>query len=73
MMQIINGKCVSRCVSLAADLAIANLLADGPADVTTIAGVTGTDPEALYPVLRMLSGVGIFVELPKQPIVGDTG
>lgn len=63
MMQMINGKCVSRCISLVAELAIADLLADGPKDVATIASVTGTSPNALYRVLRMLAGMGIFEEL----------
>ena len=66
MIQTINGKCVSRCVSLVADLAIADLLTDGPKDVVTIANATGTNPDALYRVLRMLAGVGIFVELPNK-------
>ena len=41
MMQMINGKLVSRCVSLAAELAIADLLREGPQDVgSTAAEVT---------------------------------
>jgi hypothetical protein len=30
MMQLISGKCLSRYVSLAAELAIADMLSDGP-------------------------------------------
>lgn len=66
LMQLISGKCVSRCVSLAAELAIADLLADGPEDVVALAKATGTSPETLYRVLRTLAGVGMFDELPKR-------
>ena len=66
IMQMVHGKCVSRCVSLAAELAIADLIADGPKDVATIASATGTNPDALYRVLRMLAGMGIFVELANK-------
>jgi hypothetical protein len=66
MMQLVGWKCVSRCVSLAAELAIADLLADGPEDVVTLAKATGTSPEALYRVLRTLTGVGVFDELPNR-------
>lgn len=66
MMQIISGKCVSRCVSLAAELAIADMLADGPKDVAALAKGTDTSPDALYRVLRTLAGVGVFSELPDR-------
>jgi SAM-dependent methyltransferase len=65
-MQLISGKCLSRCVSLAAELAIADLLADGPQDVATLAQITGTCSDALYRVLRTLSAVGVFEELPDR-------
>ena len=66
MMQLISGKCLSRCVSLAAELAIADTLADGPRDVATLAKATNTNPEALYRVLRTLAGAGVFHELPNR-------
>jgi 2-polyprenyl-3-methyl-5-hydroxy-6-metoxy-1,4-benzoquinol methylase len=66
MMQLISGKCVSRCVSLAAELAIADMLANGPQDVEALANGTGTSPEPLYRVLRALAGVGVFDELPNR-------
>jgi hypothetical protein len=37
MTRLISGKCLSRCVSLAAELAIADLLAGGPKDVVALA------------------------------------
>jgi hypothetical protein len=66
VLQLIGGKSVSRCVSLAAELAIADLLADGPKDVATLANATGTCPDALYRVLRALNAVGVFEELPEK-------
>ena len=66
IMQLISGKCVSRCVSLAADLAIADMLADGPQGVSALASATGTLPEPLYRVLRLLAAMGVFDELPDR-------
>jgi hypothetical protein len=66
MMQLIGGKCLSRCVSLAAELAIADLLGDGPKDVAALAKATGTRSDALYRVLRALTAVGVFDELPDR-------
>jgi 2-polyprenyl-3-methyl-5-hydroxy-6-metoxy-1,4-benzoquinol methylase len=66
VMQLISGKCVSRCVSLAAELSIADLLVGGPQDVATLATATGTRSDALYRVLRALAAVGVFDELPNR-------
>jgi SAM-dependent methyltransferase len=66
MMQMINGKLLSRCVSLVAELAIADHLKSGPQDVGSLAATTDTNPEALYRILRMLACLGIFVELPDR-------
>ena len=66
MMQMINGKLVSRCVSLVAELGVADLLGDGPQDTSSLAAATDSNPDALYRVLRMLAGLGIFVELPGR-------
>jgi hypothetical protein len=66
VMRLISGKCLSRCVSLAAELGIADLLAGGPKDVATLAKATGTRSDALYRVLRALTAVGVFDELPDR-------
>lgn len=66
MMQMINGKLVSRCVSLVAELAIADHLKDGPREAAALATATDTHPDALYRVLRMLAGLGVFAELPDR-------
>ncbi len=62
MMQMIHGKCISRCISLAADLSIADLLADGPRPVAALAAEAGVHPEPLYRVLRLLAAIGVFTE-----------
>src|SRR5215472_544283 len=66
MMELISGKCVSRCVSLAAELAIADMLAHGPQGVAALASATGTLPDPLYRVLRLLAATGVFDELPDR-------
>jgi SAM-dependent methyltransferase len=66
MMQMIHGKCISRCISVAAELSIADLLADGPRDVVRLAAATKTNPDALHRVLRLLAAVGVFAELPDR-------
>jgi predicted O-methyltransferase YrrM len=66
MMQLISGAVVSRCVSLAADLGVADQLKDGPKSVADLAAATGSNADALYRVLRALAGLGIFAELPGR-------
>lgn len=66
MMQMLNGMVVSRCISLAADLGIADQLAAGARGVDELAAETESNADGLYRVLRTLSGLGIFVELPDR-------
>jgi SAM-dependent methyltransferase len=66
MMQMINGKLLSRCVSLVAELAIADHLKNGPQDAGSLAATTSTNPDVLYRVLRMLASLDVFVELPDR-------
>lgn len=64
MAQMVNGMLVSRCITLAADLGIADQLRDGPKSAAALAAATGADAAALYRVLRALAGVGVFAESP---------
>ena len=66
MMEIINGKLLSRCVCLAAELAIADHLRNGTEDIHALASKTGTNVDALYRVMRLLAASGIFVERPER-------
>ena len=65
-MQMINGKVVSRCVSLVCEIGIADLLKDGPKHIDVLAAESDSHPDALYRVLRMLAGGGAFEEAPGR-------
>ena len=71
MMELLNGGLVARCIALAAELGIADLLADGPKDAAALAAATKTKPDPLYRVLRTLASMGIFVEQPGQRFVNS--
>ena len=58
----ILGLVVSQAVYVAAKLGIPDLLAGGPRSATELAVDAGADPDALYRLLRLLAGHGIFVE-----------
>ena len=60
LMQLTTACWVSRCVHVVAELGVADALGDQPQSTEAIAKATGTDPQALYRVLRLLASVGIF-------------
>ena len=62
LMQVATGYLASTCLYVAARLRVADLLADGPRPVADLASSTGTLPDALHRVLRLLVSVGIFSE-----------
>ncbi len=62
LRRLVNGYYVSQAVCVVATLGIADLLADGPRRSDELAAATGSDPRALYRVLRALAAVGVFVE-----------
>ncbi|MGW5943300.1 methyltransferase [Streptomyces celluloflavus] len=49
-------------IRVAATLRLPDLLADGPVPVARLAGASGTDPEALVRLLRLLTAKGLFTE-----------
>ena len=53
---------VSRCLHVAADLGIADLLKDGPKSIEDLARATGAHQLSLYRLLRTLAGDGVFAE-----------
>lgn len=63
LMRMLGGQILSRSIGLAADLGVADRLADGPLSVDSLASAIDAEPEPLYRVLRMLAGFGIFEEL----------
>ncbi len=62
MLQMLGGFRVARSIYVAAELGIADVLADGPKSIDELAQATGSHAPSLYRVLRALAGVGIFAE-----------
>ena len=60
--RMITGYWLSQAVYVAAKLGIADLVADGPKSVGELAERTGSDPRALYRLLRALASVEVFAE-----------
>jgi hypothetical protein len=57
--ELLFGATVTKVVSAAAELDLADLLADGPRSSVDLAARTGTDRRSLYRLLRALAGLGI--------------
>src|SRR5438094_956012 len=63
LVGMMQGYFVAQGVYVAARLGIADLLARrGALTIEALAQQTGTDPSALYRLLRALAGEGVFVE-----------
>jgi hypothetical protein len=62
LVQMIFGCWISRAISVAARLRIADLLADGPLRAEELAAEAGVAPRPLYRLLRALAGVGAFAQ-----------
>jgi len=60
LMQLATACWTSRCLHIVAELGVADALGDQPQATETLAKATGTQPHALYRVLRLLASVGIF-------------
>ena len=75
VLRMIWGMHVSRAIYAAAELGIADRLADGPASSAELARDTGAHEPSLYRILRLLAALGIFTEAPSRSfsltILGD--
>jgi SAM-dependent methyltransferase len=60
--QVFGGSWMTEGISVAAELGVADLLAQGPLTAKELAAKTGTHGGALYRVLRALASVGVFAE-----------
>jgi hypothetical protein len=60
--QLRFGWLVSRALHVAAELGVADLMSDGPQSVAQLAAATGSHPQYLYRLLRMLASYGVFAE-----------
>lgn len=63
LQSLINGGWIARAIGVAAELGIADLLADGPRSSAELARATDAHPRALYRLLRALASVAIFTEV----------
>lgn len=63
LYRLMGGFRVSQAIYVVAELGIADFLADGPQGSDALAAATHTDEAALYRVLRLLTGVGLFEEV----------
>lgn len=60
IMQLTTSYWTSRCLHVVAELGIADLISDQPQSTETLAKASGTQPNAIYRVMRLLASVGIF-------------
>jgi SAM-dependent methyltransferase len=66
MLPMIWGIHISRAVYVAAELGIADLLADGPVSSAELARATRTHEPSLYRVLRLLAALGVLDPVPPR-------
>ena len=64
MLQLLNGVRVAGAVSCLAQLGIPDLVEDGPRSAEELASQTGTNPQALYRLMRATACVGVLAEGP---------
>jgi hypothetical protein len=62
LWDFLRGAMMSRALAIAADLRIAESLAEGPRPVAELAREAGADPDALRRLLRALASDGVFAE-----------
>jgi ubiquinone/menaquinone biosynthesis C-methylase UbiE len=62
LFRMIEGFWLSRALSVAVRLGIADLLTDGPKSSKELADATGTHAPSLFRVLRALAAAGVFAE-----------
>jgi O-methyltransferase domain/Dimerisation domain len=58
-----QGTIITTSLALAAELGVADLLADGPRSSEELAQATSTHPRSLYRLLRVLCSFGVFTEI----------
>jgi predicted O-methyltransferase YrrM len=62
LIHLFRGFWVSQALYVAAELGLADLLADGPRAVDDLAAAAGAHAPSLYRVLRLLASEGVFAE-----------
>jgi hypothetical protein len=62
LWDLMRGAMVTKALGAAADLELADRLADGPRPVAELALATGADADTLHRILRALASEGVFAE-----------
>ncbi len=62
LMQMLNGKTISYCISVAADIGVADVLHERLMSADEIAEKLNVHADALYRILRLLARTGVFEE-----------
>jgi hypothetical protein len=65
MLQLLNGAYVAGAVSCLAQLGVPDLVESGAKTAEELAAQTGTNPQALYRLLRATASVGVLTEGPE--------
>jgi len=60
LLQLAGAAWASRCLHVVAQLGVADHIGDAPQSTEALAKATGTRPDALYRVLRLLASLGVF-------------
>lgn len=66
LMKFIFGKWISKPIYAAAELGIADLLADGPKSIDELARLSNSHAPSLYRMMRALASVGVFAETDEK-------
>ena len=67
LLRMTEGLIIHQSLSAMASLGVADLLRDGPRDISAVADAAKVDEQALYRALRFLAGHGVFCETaPRQ-------
>lgn len=69
MFEILGGMWIAGCVKAAAELNIADFLAEGPKTISQLSKVTYSNENQLYRIMRALSSVGIFTETGNKTFI----
>ena len=72
MSRMITGSWISQLVYVTAKLKLADLVAIGPRTSEELAGLTDTQPDMMYRVLRALASIGIFEGKRIAPVHFDS-
>ena len=62
LLRLVNGHQIARAIQVAAELGVADAVADGVRPVDELARETGSDEQSLYRLLRALAAVGVLRE-----------